>query len=107
VTTPEKIMISPHIITIRKDAKLAEVAQVTGAAMEDTQEIILDKQLGPSIERETLLHEAMHHIWHQTPLDRTYEDQQEEEIIWTLAPRILSLILDNPEFVTWLQEVRK
>jgi hypothetical protein len=60
--------------------------------------------MGPDVARETFLHEAMHGMWYQTLLDRQYRDKQEEDIIYSLAPKILEFLRDNPEAVEFLLE---
>ena len=101
---PTRILVSPHWVDIKVDINLSRNSDAVGLCAEDKQEIYIDGDLGPSIEKETLLHEAMHQIWHQTELDRKYKDSDEEAVIWSLAPRLLALILNNPGLIEWLQE---
>lgn len=93
--------VGPHVFDVRKARKLAE-AGVVGICGEDSQEVRYDPDIGPSVLRETVLHELLHAVWHQTTLDRLYTDEQEEQVLWTLAPRLLALLRDNPELVMFL-----
>jgi len=53
--------------------------------------IELRSDLAPSVRHETLLHEVLHHVWHQTALPELCGDQ-EEIVIRSLAP-ILSTVV--------------
>jgi hypothetical protein len=68
--------------------------------------IYLADSLAPTREREVLLHEAFHAVWQGTSL-RTEESGlggYEEQVISALAPVLLDLLRDNPEFVAYLTE---
>lgn len=98
------LYLSPHWYDIFKEEGLATRAEACGLCGPDTQTIYIDAQLGETVEKETLLHEAMHGLWSQTELDKKYTDKDEERVIFTLAPRILALLRENPEFTEWLTE---
>ena len=68
-----------------------------GETLESAQ-LIFVRPAGPDAQADTLIHECLHAIWSQ--VRRNKED--EEEIIAALAPRILSLIRDNPKLVRFL-----
>ena len=103
MSRPSKVFVSPHWVTVKVDPDLADRADVTGLCAEDKQEIIIDGDLGPTVERETLLHELLHQIWHMTEMDRKFKDSDEEAVVWSLAPRILALLRDNESLVEWLR----
>jgi len=99
-----KITLSPHVFTVYVRKGLAAESEAVGLTLPETQNIYLDADLGPGVERETLLHECLHGLWYSTQLERKFKDDQEEDVIYTLAPRILALLRDNPELVKWLTE---
>lgn len=103
---PKTVLIGHAYYEIKFDKNISADAGALGLTGTETQRILLDPQMGPDVERETVLHEAMHGIWYQTLLDRQYRDKQEEDIIYTLAPRILELLKDNPELVEYLLEIQ-
>ena len=104
MTRPRRIRIAPHWYSVRPVKSLSQAAGILGACGSDDTEIIYDPAQAGSILRETLLHEALHAVFSQTELDRVYSDEEEERIVWSLAPRLLSLLRDNPRFVEWLKE---
>ncbi len=99
---PSVVRVGPHTYTITSENGLSKTAGVTGVAGTETQTILIDSQLGDSVEQETVLHELLHAAWTQTLLDRKFSDEKEEDVIWTLAPRILALLKDNRSLVYWL-----
>ncbi len=102
IAAPKKLKIGHVVVTVIKEKGLGDKAGVAGICGEDTQTIHFDADLGPDIERETVLHESLHHIWHQSTLDKLFTDEQEEQVVWTLAPWLMQLIHDNPKFVEFL-----
>lgn len=105
---PWPIKIAPYEYTVKHQRGFAQSSGADGATMESDELIILDNDIQGNYEKEVLLHEAMHAMWGQTSLDRDYPDgppdSEGEKIIFTLAPRILALLRDNPELVKWLTE---
>jgi hypothetical protein len=101
---PRNILIGHAYYTVKYDKSLNANAGALGVTGTETQQIHLDPQMGPDVERETLLHECLHGCWYQTLLDRQYRDKQEEDIIYTMAPKILELLRSNPELVEFLLE---
>lgn len=55
-------------------------------------------------ERDTLLHETLHAVLALTGIDQHLSTKQAEDYICRLAPAILSLMRENPEFVAYLLE---
>ena len=101
---PKRLLISPHWYEVKTDPDLSTKGGVVGTCMTDTQVILIDDQLGSTTEIETVTHEGLHGAWHQTGLAKNYTDEQEEEVIWSLTPRIIAMLRDNPEYVMWLME---
>ena len=70
-----------------------------GETIESSQ-LIFVRPSGPDATADTLLHECLHAIWCQARRNK----DDEEEIVSALAPRILSLLRDNPKLVSFLVE---
>lgn len=101
------VLVRPHLFQVVYDEQFASVTNTAGACGQDEQKILLDPDLGESVELETLVHEGLHAAWYQTELDRAYTDDQEEQVIWTLSPRIVSFIQDNPKLIAAIQACRR
>jgi hypothetical protein len=105
---PSKVKVSPFTFEVRYDKEAMEAAGANGACMEDLCTILLAPGNDWLVERETILHEALHAVWGQTYLDTKIPDDaadsEGEAIIRELAPRILALLRDNPQFVAYLTE---
>ena len=102
---PKAVRVGPHTYSVTLAPELSN-AGASGLCGTDTQEVHIDAKLGPTVERETVLHELIHAIWAQTFLKRGYPDDSGggtgETIIDELAPRLLALLRDNPRLVTYL-----
>jgi hypothetical protein len=111
-TYPSPIRIGSREYEVIEDEKLSEVAGVSGAAMVDTETILVDPGVGFGVARETLLHELLHCVFSASGLgagngeSKRFTTEQEEEIVWTMSPLVLSMLRDNPGLVTWLLEER-
>lgn len=106
VTTPSPIHIGPHAYEVRCDpdtASLLRDEHSRGDSRPDQLLIRLDTERPHTAVAETLLHEALHCVWHQTPLrtDGTLDDY-EEAIVTALAPVLLGLLRHNPDLVGYL-----
>jgi hypothetical protein len=101
-TRPATVAISPFDYRVRYEVGLSDKAGVSGLCNTDTLTIFIDGELPDALEPEVVLHEALHAIWTQTGLDKKYSDEEEEEAVWQLAPRILALLRDNPRMVKWM-----
>jgi hypothetical protein len=99
---PDIITIAPFDYAVRDEPQLQERAGVVGLCNTDTLHLYLDGGLPYGVEAETLLHETLHAMWAQTNLQKRFTDKQQEAVVWALAPRLLSLLRDNPELVKWL-----
>ncbi len=100
---PKSVQVGPHVYTITYEKGLVSATDgSSGATGADTQSILVDDQLGSTVERETVLHEVLHAVWTQTLLDLTLDDNQEEQVIWSLSPRLLDVIRSNRSLIYWL-----
>lgn len=98
--------VAPYRYTVEMVSGLSAAASVLGAAMTDELRILLDPDSAPMVQWETLFHESLHAIWSQTHLESKLSNAEQEEIIYTLTPRIISLLRDNPRLVAGILEVK-
>lgn len=101
---PSRVQVGHKVFAVRYEVGLTKLADVTGGCMPDTEEVLIDSKLGPATERETILHELMHALWHMTLLEKAIPSAKQEDIIYTLAPGLLLMLRDNPELVDYLLE---
>lgn len=60
-------------------------------------------EVGPDVERETVLHEIVHVILHLTWADQLFEDRAElERIVTPLGLGLHNVLRANPDLVAWL-----
>lgn len=84
-----EVIVGPHIITVIEapelDALLAEDGVV---GRSDTQRLTIQLRSGmpPSVRKETLLHEVLHHVIALGPYATRWSDEEEEEVVRALAP---------------------
>lgn len=64
-------------------------------------EITIDHTLAEQVIRDTLLHECLHAVWIDAGLDEM-ENLTEEQIINTIAPRLVSMMRVNPELMEYM-----
>ena len=108
-----RVKVASREYEIVVDEKLSEKAGVAGAAMVDSEKIVVDPDLGHGVGRETILHELLHCIWSVSGLgagngeSKRFTPEQEEEVIWAISPLVLSMLRENPGLVTWLLEERE
>ena len=102
-----KLRVGPFTVRIWADRdaeSAAAAAGASGAWLGDELKILIDRRSAPLRQLATLLHEAMHGLWEDTPLDKQYTDEQEETIILTLERGLVQVLRDNPWFVDALME---
>jgi hypothetical protein len=103
---PPSILIGHAYFTVKFDKHLSENSEAVGLTGPETQYILIDPKLGPDVERETVLHEAMHGIFFQSGLrlQSWHKDKIEEQIIWSMAKGVFELLRSNPELCEYLLE---
>ena len=99
---PETVYVEPYRFEIVNDANWSMQTGNMGNCITDIQRIVIDANLSPQSERETVLHELLHAIWAQTSLQKRDTEEQQEEAVWQLAPRLLALLKDNAPLVQYL-----
>lgn len=101
----ERIYIAPFWYDIVYDQQLSAAAGVLGACNSDILKILMQADNPEPVMMETLFHEALHAAWTQTGLDKAYSSEQEEEVIYSLSPRMTAILKDNPAFTRRLTKV--
>lgn len=101
IQLPKRLTLGPFTVRVKRK-NLEKLSGNYGAYDPSQQLIHLEKTLAPELLAETLLHESLHGCWAQTSLTKRYEEEQEEEIIRALSPRLLALLRDNPLLVAYM-----
>lgn len=100
----EKIVICGTAYTVEEVIELqreSDGAYLYGSIMHTSLMIQVDKELHPIPKAQTLLHEALHGIFHYTG----YIDvDNEEQIVQMLGCQLPKFLRDNPELVKLLLE---
>ena len=111
MTFPSRVKVGHVRYKMRNEKGLTSIAGASGTCGEDTQLILVDDQLGPDQERDTVLHEVLHAVFYAMnvkavlPKDEAGDSKElEEKIIFALATRLLELLRDNPKLVEYLTQ---
>lgn len=101
---PAEIRLGSHLYSVRCDtdtARLLRDEDAKGDSRPDHLIIRVDPDRPHTSLAETLLHEALHCVWHQTSLSVDHSEA-EEVAVTALAPLILQLLRVNPDLVAFL-----
>lgn len=71
---------------------------------EDYEISLQREQPSPSTAADTLLHELMHAVWHNTDLQGEVGPGLEERIVRNLSSGLIALFRDNPQFLKWMHK---
>lgn len=99
---PKQLYVEPFAYRVQYEPEWSIKTGNMGNCVTDTQTIYVDASLTEQAERDTVLHEVLHALWSQTGLQKAYTEDQQEDVVWQLTPRLLAVLKDNPDFVTWL-----
>lgn len=109
MTFPSRVKVGHAKYKVRYEQNLASISGANGTCGEDVQEILIDPLMGPDMERDTVLHEILHAVFHLSDVrahlpkdDNGDAKESEEKIIRPLATRLLELLQDNPKLVEYL-----
>ena len=80
--------------------------EIYGSCVYQHQLIYLTPNMLHQQASDTLLHEVMHAIWREAGLDH-YKDLDEEDIIRTMATWLRIVIVNNPQFATFIVDASK
>lgn len=103
---PTAFLIGSYRYVIKWSNKKTELKtgdSTVGVSYAGQQKVFMRDDAGHQVERETLVHEALHCMILQA-LPTEFGEKQEERVVAGLAPRILDFILLNPDVMTYLQE---
>ena len=88
--------------TKKAEQHLGKHDSTAGISLLGEQRILMRTDMGHDVERETLLHEALHCAIAVTRLE--LDEDMEERLVGGLAPQLLNLLRQCPELVTYVQE---
>lgn len=71
---------------------------------EDYEITVQKDQPSASIAVDTLLHELIHAVWHNTDLRGEVGAKLEERIVRNLSSGLIALFRDNPQFLKWMHK---
>jgi hypothetical protein len=74
-------------------------SELLGHCHNDELVITVSPKMAEDAQRDTLLHEVLHAIFHSTGLAHDLGDEKEESMIRRLTPALLDLIRRNPRLV--------
>jgi hypothetical protein len=102
VKPPRSVYVSPFTYSVQEVLGLPD----SGNMDADRLRILVQKDQPLMSKRDTALHELIHATLSQGMSHRLKEIDKdlEEELVAHLAPRILAMLRDNPEFVKYLTE---
>jgi hypothetical protein len=69
---------------------------------EDYEITVQSLQPSPSVAVDTLLHELLHAVWHNTDLRGEIGKNLEERVIRNLTSGLVALFRDNPQLLKWI-----
>ena len=78
------------------------VVSLLGSTHVDDQSIKIEVNVGPDIQRKTLLHESLHAMFALTAAGADLDDAAEERIVKRLAPVLLQFLRDNRSVYSYL-----
>lgn len=102
MNTPTELLVAPHRVSIvfESDPRDDEDNPVFGTFRNKSLRIVVESDCSDSLKAETLLHEVLHALNASSPFAAPAE---EERVITALAPALLRLMHDNPDFFPFLQ----
>jgi len=89
-----KLRIGPHDVEVLSNPDVSlDLARAEAYGDSDVAKLVIRIQhdLPPSVWRETLVHEVLHHVWALTPLPAMLADEDEERVVRALAPYLSGL----------------
>lgn len=107
---PKTVEIGPHTyrVVVDKNAvahdSVRNGSEVLGYCTTAEQRISIQPDQGPSMLRDTVLHEVLHALFDLTGLAGTHSDDDEERIIRPFATALLDCLRRNPTLVAYLTE---
>jgi hypothetical protein len=105
VKPPRVVKVGPYQYTVNAFDSLAELTSQSAGVNFNKTEVHYDPAQSPGQMRDSILHELLHCIIYETHIRKEIgSEEDEEKLVWTLSPRILALLRDNPRLVQYLTE---
>lgn len=108
---PKKIKVGPFVYNLTLDKKSfdnygAKVKDLEAVGYTDTfqSNIHISPDINIGMQREVILHEVFHSIYHMMGLGGFLPEEKEELIVNALGVAMLQVIRDNPNLMLYLQE---
>ncbi len=110
--TPKLVKIGAQVFTIeertKKDDAMLQEGNY-GYTLDETNLIVIDKDIHPTKKQVTLLHEIMHAArmtfdYEPKPTGKSSFEDWEHFFIGIWENSLLMILRDNPEIVKWLQK---
>lgn len=89
-----KIVLGPHVVDVLMDKRTSQQLARDGKFGDsdlERLEIRIRSDLPPSVFRETLVHEALHHVLGMTAWIEKLSDDQQEDLIRSISPYVTQL----------------
>jgi hypothetical protein len=109
----QRFIVSPFTYVVEGNVEAMIAGGACGAFLGDEGKILFDPRQARDQLRDTLLHEGIHAAFAQTNIKATTfkdaagdgdVDKEEERVVASLSPRILSIVRDNPWLVDLMLE---
>jgi hypothetical protein len=101
---PATVRVGPHDVRF-VEMSAEESEEKYGYFLDSKMEIGLCREYAAgSVAVDTVLHELVHAIWHQSVLK---EGAAEEDIAHTIGKQLTQVFRDNPELIEWMQQTVK
>lgn len=102
---PRRIKLGPWDITIEQGVETdLNLRGLMGDWEECPARIRIMRNLAPSMERETVMHEVLHAVFAMNGLQQEWGEEKEEAVVRRLSPVLLAAMRDNPRLVAFLIE---
>lgn len=102
---PTRLKVGCFIWTIKWSERIDLENSDMGATITDRCEIWMATKYPLQVQRETLLHEILHVVAHDSFYQRTDgedQDQAEERMCRLFSPRLMQIFRDNPDVTKFL-----
>lgn len=104
---PQSLQIGPFLYRVYADIdKIKDAEKESGSLFGVTSvgelEILLHPSSHDLVQRETLLHEVLHAVFHNVGLSERFGEKTEEQVVRSLSPALFDLLRRNPDLVSYL-----
>ena len=108
---PDSVKVGHATYELKHEPGLSQLTGATGVCGQDVQSILIDPMSGPDMQRETVLHEVLHAIFHGVGLKPYLEEVEkeadikelEEKVVNAASGLLLQVLRDNPALMKFLR----